>query len=143
MERLAHRPERLFEPRGLGARDPERSAELLGGEPSSRHRTEVTEQRGDVPAAVGEHRADDPPDPGLDLEAGEKGGEGLGTRPAAPFGHREDDGRHRRRPVHDGAQVGVVEVERVTLGAVGERGQQRARPAARPTTVACGRRPRR
>ena len=79
MERLAHRPERLLEPRGLGARDPERSSELLGGEaqqlPRGRHRAEVTEHRGDVPAPVGEQRADDSPDPRLDLEAGDESGD--------------------------------------------------------------------
>jgi len=133
VERLAHGSERLLEPRGLGARDPERSPELLSGEtqqpPRGGRRAEVTEDRGDVPSAIGEHRPNDAADPRLDLEAGDERLEGGGPRPVVPFGHREHDRGHRRRAVDDGGQVRVVEVERVALRAVGERGQQRARPA--------------
>src|SRR5216683_2265813 len=104
MERLAHGAERLLEPRGLGARDPERPAELLGGEtqqlPRRHHRAEVTEDRGDVPPAIGEHRADDPADPRLDLEARderlESGGERLGRAAdggADPVGEGKARGR--------------------------------------------------
>ncbi len=133
VERLAHGAERLFEARGLGARDPERSPELLSGEtqqlPRGGRRAEVTEDRGDVPSAIGEHRPDDAADPRLDLEAGDERLEGGGPRPVVPFGHREHDRGHRRRAVDDRGQMRVVEVERVALRAVGERGQQRARPA--------------
>ena len=130
MERLGHGAERLLEAGGLRARDAEGMREPAGVEaeelPGRGRGAEVTEEAGHVPAPVGELPPDDASDARLHLEAGDEGGEDGGAARVPPLAQGERHRRHRRGPVDDRRQVRVVEIQRVRLRAVGERGVQRA-----------------
>jgi hypothetical protein len=134
MERLRHRPERRGEAGRLRAGDPERVRHLNGAQPEQLARgggrSEVPEGGRGVPAPLGEFGTDHAAQACLDLEARDEGGERVGAREVTPLAQRQHDGGDGRRAVHDGREVGVVEVERVGLGAIRHRGQQRARARA-------------
>ena len=136
VQRLRHRPERLLEPGRLGSRDTEGMGESPGVQPEQlsrrRGRAEMAEHAGDVPAAIGELSPEDAAEARLDLEAGDEGRQRLGAGQVPPLAERQHHGRDGRRAVDDGRQVRVVEIERVRLGAVGERGVERARAQAAP-----------
>jgi hypothetical protein len=92
-----------------------------------RRRAEVAEVARDVPAALRHPPADLAADPRLHFEARDERGEHVGAGKMLPLAQREHDRRDGRRAVDDRRQVRVVEVERVRLGPVRHRGEERAR----------------